>query len=114
MHASKSFLFTLFILVLICCIWPVIKMLRHYQYWDGVSEPRGMHKQSCASYLARLHRPSICVQCKYEALLPLLFEFGSYLLQWPRIIMTDAQSWDGVSEPCDMHKYKACASYLAR
>ena len=41
-------------------------------------------------------------------------KLGSCLLQWPMIIMTDAQSWDGVSEPCDMHKYKACASYLAR
>ena len=41
-------------------------------------------------------------------------KLGSCLLPWPMIIMTDAQSWDGVSEPCDMHKYKACASYLAR
>ena len=85
----------------------MIKLLGHYRYGDGVSEPCGMHKnQSCASYLACSPRPYICVQCKYEALLPPLFEFGSYLLQWLMIIMMDAQSWDAVSEPCDMHNTK--------
>ena len=23
------------------------------------------------------------------------------------------RSWDGASEPCDMHKYRSCTSYLA-
>ena len=39
--------------------------------------------------------------------------FGSYLLQWPMIKMLGHYS-DGLGEPGDMHKYKTCASYLAR
>ena len=54
-----SMLFELSLVFL--AFWPMIKMLGHYtgalnsdaRYWDGVSEPRDMHKHRyCASYLA--------------------------------------------------------------
>ena len=46
--------------------------------------------------------------------------FGSFSLQWPMIKMLGhyrclnfrCDPEDGASEPCDMHKYKSCASYL--
>ena len=47
--------------------------------------------------------------------------FGSFSLQWPMIKMLGhyrclnfgCDPRDGASEPCDVHKYKSCASHLA-
>jgi hypothetical protein len=42
--------------------------------------------------------------------------FGSFSLQWPmfKILEHYRWSWGGVRDPCHMHKYKSCASSLAR
>ena len=52
MRPLLSMLFELPLVFL--AFWPMIKMLNSdARYWDGVSEPRDMHKHRyCASYLA--------------------------------------------------------------
>jgi hypothetical protein len=42
--------------------------------------------------------------------------FGSFSVQWPmfKILEHYRWSWGGVRDPCHMHKYKSCASSLAR
>ena len=89
------------------------------QGWS--SEPCDMHKyRTCASYLAHLPHPCSCfcvsnVSMRHYVKLLFMIKFSISFRM--RMIETDCgtmwqQGWS--SEPCDMHKYESCASYLAR
>ena len=90
-----------------------------------MDEPGDMHKyKTCASHLARSHHPvGVSSNVSMRPLLSMLFELSLvFVAFWPMIKMlghytvalnSDAQYWDGVSEPRDMHKHRYCASYLA-